>query len=221
MALAKPRTFVNKSGIAVWNLVKRLKLDDARELLVVHDDLDLPVGKVRLRARGSHGGNNGIRSIIETTGSDEFRRLRIGIGRPVVNGKPSYEPDVVPDYVLSDPPPDERDLLLIQLASNLEAVISQRLAKTNDGNNRIPVIEVLRSTPVVRKILLEGDPRSLPKAMANGDSGMQLFDQHLAKLWKAEIISGTESLRLASNPEALTMIMRGLSTRDLAASLVG
>ena len=57
--------------------------------------------------------------------------------------------------------------------------------------------------------------------MANGDSGMQLFDQHLAKLWKAEIISGTESLRLASNPEALTMIMRGLSTRDLAASLVG
>ncbi len=118
-------------------------------------------------------------------------------------------------------PPDERELLVIQLAANLEAVISQRLAKTHDGKNRIPVIEVLRSTPVVRKILLEGDPRSLPKAMANGDSGMQLFDQHLARLWKAEIISGTESLRLASNPEALAMIMRGLSTRDLAASLVG
>ncbi len=118
-------------------------------------------------------------------------------------------------------PPDERELLIIQLAANLEAVISQRLAKTHEGNNRIPVVEVLRSTPVVRKILLEGDPRSLPKAMANGDSGMQLFDQHLAKLWKAEIISGTESLRLASNPEALAMIMRGLSTRDLAASLVG
>ena len=118
-------------------------------------------------------------------------------------------------------PPEERELLVIQLAANLEAVISQRLAKTHDGKNRIPVVEVLRSTPVVRKILLEGDPRSLPKAMANGDSGMQLFDQHLAKLWKAEIISGTESLRLASNPEALAMIMRGLSTRDLAASLVG
>ena len=118
-------------------------------------------------------------------------------------------------------PPDERELLVIQLAANLEAVISQRLARTHDGKNRIPVVEVLRSTPVVRKILLEGDPRSLPKAMANGDSGMQLFDQHLAKLWKAEIISGTESLRLASNPEALAMMMRGLSTRDLAASLVG
>ena len=74
---------------------------------------------------------------------------------------------------------------------------------------------------LVRKNLAEEDPRLLPKAIANQDSGMQLFDQHLAKLWKAELISGTEALRLATNPEALAMIMRGLSTRDLAASLVG
>jgi twitching motility protein PilT len=118
-------------------------------------------------------------------------------------------------------PPAERDLLLIQLAGNLEAVISQRLAKTVNKKDRIPVIEIMRNTPVVRKILLEGDPRSLPKAIANQDQGMQLFDQHLSKLWKAEIISGTEALRLATNPEALNMIMRGLSTRDLASSLVG
>jgi twitching motility protein PilT len=118
-------------------------------------------------------------------------------------------------------PPDERELLLMQLSANLEAVISQRLARTHDGKDRIPVVEILRNTPVVRKLILEGDARSLPKAMANGDSGMQLFDQHLAKLWKAEFISGTEALRLATNPEALNMIMRGLSTRDLAASLVG
>jgi twitching motility protein PilT len=118
-------------------------------------------------------------------------------------------------------PPEERDLLLIQLGANLEAVISQRLATTVNGVDRIPVVEIMRNTPVIRKILLEGDPKMLPKAIANQDQGMQLFDQHLAKLWKAEIISGTESLRLASNPEALSMIMRGLSTRDLAASLVG
>jgi twitching motility protein PilT len=118
-------------------------------------------------------------------------------------------------------PPDERDLLLIQLAANLEAVISQRLARTHDGKDRIPVVEIMRSTPVVRKIILEGDPKALPKAMANGDGGMQLFDQHLAKLWEAEIISGTEALRLATNPEAVSMIMKGLSTRDLASSLVG
>ncbi len=118
-------------------------------------------------------------------------------------------------------PPDERDLLLIQIAANLEAVVSQRLARTYNDKDRIPVVEIMRNTPVVRKILLEGDPKLLPRAIANQDQGMQLFDQHLSKLWKAEIISGTEALRLATNPEALNMIMRGLSTRDLAASLVG
>ena len=89
-------------------------------------------------ARGGHGGNNGIRSIIETTGSDEFRRLRIGIGRPVVNGKPSYEPDVVADYVLSDPSPDERDLLDEAVERAIEAIemtlaedIDQAMAQFN------------------------------------------------------------------------------------------
>jgi twitching motility protein PilT len=118
-------------------------------------------------------------------------------------------------------PPAERDLLRMQLAANLEAVISQRLAKTRNGKDRLPVIEVMRNTPVVRKIIAEDDPAILPKAIANGDSGMQMFDQHLAKLWKAELISGTEALRLATNPEALGMVMRGLSARDLAAGLVG
>lgn len=117
-------------------------------------------------------------------------------------------------------PPAERDLLRMQLAANLEAVISQRLAKTRNGKDRLPVVEVMRNTPVVRKIIADEDPTALPKAIASQESGMQLFDQHLAKLWKAELISGTEALRLASNPEALTMIMRGLSTRDLAAGLV-
>jgi twitching motility protein PilT len=118
-------------------------------------------------------------------------------------------------------PPDERDLLLLQLAGNLEAVISQRLAKTANGKDRIPIVEIMRSTPVIRKILREGDTNSLPQAIANGEQGMQLFDQHLGRLWEAEMISGTEALRLASNPEAVSMVMRGLSTRDLATSLVG
>ncbi len=118
-------------------------------------------------------------------------------------------------------PPEERDLLLFQLSNNLEAVISQRLARTVNGKDRIPIVEILRSTPVVRKLLREGEAHSLPQAIANGEQGMQLFDQHLARLWQAEVISGTEALRLASNPEAVSMIMRGLSTRDLATSLVG
>ena len=118
-------------------------------------------------------------------------------------------------------PPDERDLLTMQLATNLEAVISQRLAKTYNGKDRIPVVEILRNTPVVRKMISEGKPGAVAKAMASGEQGMQLFDQHLAKLWQAEVIHGTEALRLATNPEAISMIMRGLSSRDLASSLVG
>ena len=111
VTLAKPRTFVNKSGGAVGNLVRRLGLGDARELLLVYDELDLPVGKVRLRARGGAAGQKGIQSIIDAVGSDQFARLRIGIGRPLVQGKPSWDPEAVAGYVLSDPPPAERDLL--------------------------------------------------------------------------------------------------------------
>ncbi|MEE8385568.1 MAG: aminoacyl-tRNA hydrolase, partial [Dehalococcoidia bacterium] len=111
VALAKPRTFVNESGVAVWSLIKRLKLDDARELLVVCDDLDLPVGRLRLRPQGGHGGHRGLRSIVQRTESNQFPRLRIGIGRPVVAGEPSYEPNDVANYVLSDPPPAEREVL--------------------------------------------------------------------------------------------------------------
>jgi len=111
VALAKPRTFYNESGRAVWSLIKRLKLDDAQELLVVCDELDLPLGKVRLRGRGGGGGQKGLQSIARETGSDRFARLRIGIGRPVVRGEPSYEPDVIASYVLSEPPPDERHAL--------------------------------------------------------------------------------------------------------------
>lgn len=111
VALAKPRVFVNVCGPVVWNLIKRLKLDDASELLVVRDDIDLPLGKLRIRPSGGSGGHKGIKSIIEATGSDQFGRMRIGIGRPVVNGKPSWEPEDVADYVLSDPTPDERERL--------------------------------------------------------------------------------------------------------------
>ena len=117
-------------------------------------------------------------------------------------------------------PPDERDLLRMQLAVNLEAVISQRLAKTRNGKDRLPVVEVMRNTPVVRKIIAEQETSLLSKAIANQDSGMQLFDQHLAWLHKAELISGTEALRLATNPEALAMMMRGVSTQDLQAGVV-
>jgi PTH1 family peptidyl-tRNA hydrolase len=136
VTLAKPRTYVNESGKAVWNLAKRLKLDDAKELLVVYDELDLPLGQVRIRPSGSPGGHNGIKSIAEATGSDQFPRVRIGIGRPVVRGKPSWEPEHVANYVLSDPPPEDRvaldeaveramDAIELALADGIEAAMQQ------------------------------------------------------------------------------------------------
>ena len=81
VALAKPRTYVNKSGAAVTSLMARYRAT-AEDLLVIYDDMDLAAGKLRLRARGSAGGHNGMRSIVGALGTQDFVRLRIGIGRP-------------------------------------------------------------------------------------------------------------------------------------------
>ncbi|MEM6854436.1 MAG: PilT/PilU family type 4a pilus ATPase [Planctomycetota bacterium] len=105
-------------------------------------------------------------------------------------------------------PPAERDLLLVQLATNLEAVISQRLARTVDGKGRVPVVEVLRSNSSVRKFILEGRAVELNDIIENRENGMQTFDQHLLELYTAKTISGTEALRLATNPEAVSLGMR-------------
>ena len=79
--LAKPRTFVNESGRAVTSLLARYRASP-EDLIVIYDDMDLRPGKIRLRARGGAGGHNGMKSIIAAVGSQEFARLRIGIGRP-------------------------------------------------------------------------------------------------------------------------------------------
>jgi PTH1 family peptidyl-tRNA hydrolase len=82
VALVKPQTFMNLSGQAVSNLRGWYKIDPARELLVIYDDMDLPFGKLRLRERGSPGTHNGMRSIAGQLGGNEFPRLRVGIDQP-------------------------------------------------------------------------------------------------------------------------------------------
>ncbi|MCL2858541.1 MAG: aminoacyl-tRNA hydrolase [Streptococcaceae bacterium] len=77
----KPMTYMNESGRAVGPLLSYYGLTD-EDLTVVHDDLDSPVGRVRLRTKGSSGGQNGVKSIIAHVGSQEFNRVKIGIGRP-------------------------------------------------------------------------------------------------------------------------------------------
>lgn len=86
VVLAKPFTFMNDSGMSVAPLVRWYKIDPASELLVIYDDLDLPFGTIRMRADGSSGGQNGMKSIIAQLGTQEFPRLRVGIGRPQGRG---------------------------------------------------------------------------------------------------------------------------------------
>ena len=119
--LAKPRTFVNRSGQAVAAIQRNFKIDIDRTL-VICDDLDLPVGTLRLKPGGGHGGQKGLRSVIGALGGGDFPRLRIGIGRPVVDGEPSRDPRAVADYVLSDPPPQEAEALQATVADAAEAV---------------------------------------------------------------------------------------------------
>jgi PTH1 family peptidyl-tRNA hydrolase len=109
IVLARPQTFMNLSGESVSRLVEKYHLD-LSDLLVVHDDLDLPLGRIRLRRGGGSGGHRGIESIIACLGSRDFPRLRVGIGRPNETGTDSCEDDIV-SYVLSDFTPDEaRDI---------------------------------------------------------------------------------------------------------------
>lgn len=92
--LLKPLTYMNLSGESLRAVIDFYKIDP-KDIMVVYDDLDLPVGKIRLRMKGSAGGHNGIKSIIAHLGTQEFNRIRIGIGRPE-NGMS------ITDYVLSD-----------------------------------------------------------------------------------------------------------------------
>jgi PTH1 family peptidyl-tRNA hydrolase len=101
--LVMPQTFMNQSGAALGPVFERFD-SSAKELIVVYDDIALPLGKLRIRQKGSAGGHNGIKSIISTLGSDEFLRIRVGImpDRPVGDMR---------DFVLSRVGRGDRDLL--------------------------------------------------------------------------------------------------------------
>jgi PTH1 family peptidyl-tRNA hydrolase len=105
--LIKPGSFMNVTGPPVARLARKLHLGPA-DLVIVFDDIDLPLGKVRVRLKGSAGGHNGVRSLIEAFGTDALRRVKIGIGRP---GRPGEDRDRVSDHVLSPFYPEEHDTI--------------------------------------------------------------------------------------------------------------
>lgn len=101
--LVKPGSYMNESGPAVARLLRRLHVGPP-DLIVVFDDLDLPLGTVRVRMKGSAGGHNGVRSLIEALGTEELRRVKVGVGRP---GEPGRDRAQIVDHVLSPFDPDE------------------------------------------------------------------------------------------------------------------
>jgi PTH1 family peptidyl-tRNA hydrolase len=138
VVIVKPRTFVNRSGDAVGPLLKKHRFQP-QQLLVVYDELDLPSGAVRLRPKGSAGGHNGMKSIIGAIGSNDFPRIRIGIGRPTLVGEPTWEPEVVARYVLGNPPADERRTLedaADYAASAIETAITDSFERAMNQFNR-------------------------------------------------------------------------------------
>lgn len=102
----KPLTYMNRSGLTVEKAVRLYGLE-ARDILVIHDDLDLAFGRIRIRNRGGDGGHKGVASIIDTLGDEHFIRLRIGIGRP-------RDDTPVEEFVLS-PFEDEEEGLLAEI----------------------------------------------------------------------------------------------------------
>lgn len=120
LLLARPWTFVNLSGKSVACLVGKYNVPSG-DLLVIYDDMDLPVGKIRLRQSGSSGGHKGINSIISALGSGDFPRIRVGIGRPQ-GEKQSMSEDAIVNYVLSDFSSQEEEIVKSVIARVAEAI---------------------------------------------------------------------------------------------------
>lgn len=129
VALIKPRTFVNKSGDAVQTGLNKFHLG-IEDILVISDDITLPPGKIRLRKQGGSGGHNGLKSIIHTLGSNEFTRLRIGVG--------DVDEGSLVDHVLGPLPKESSKLMSEALASSADAIellLSKGLAESMNTYN--------------------------------------------------------------------------------------
>lgn len=114
LVLAKSNTFMNLSGGPVANLAKYFSVD-AENIIVVHDELDIPFDALKLKRGGGHGGHNGLRDISKALDTSEFTRVRVGVGRPSGRQDPA-------DFVLSDFSAGERDLLSVLIADAADAI---------------------------------------------------------------------------------------------------
>jgi len=135
LALAFPQTYYNESGLAVAALVRRHGIDDPTRVVVIHDELDLPPGRIRVKAGGGLAGNNGLRSIKAHLHSDDFIRVRIGVGKPPGRMQGA-------DHVLRRPGRAERaelDVAVEEAADAVETILAEGVAAAmNCFNGRGP-----------------------------------------------------------------------------------
>jgi PTH1 family peptidyl-tRNA hydrolase len=130
IALLEPETYMNESGRSISAAARFFKVDPA-DVLVVHDDVDLEVGRLQARLGGGLAGHNGLRSIAQALGTQEFLRLRIGVGRPARGDRRP-----VADYVLSPfAPEDDVDAIVTGAADAVESLLLEGLALTQQRFN--------------------------------------------------------------------------------------
>jgi PTH1 family peptidyl-tRNA hydrolase len=132
MVVAVPTTFYNEAGVAAGALVKRFGIDDPGRVVVVHDELDLPVGRIKVKVGGGLAGNNGLKSIKAHLGTDAFLRVRIGVGKPpgTQQGR---------DHVLRRPARRERealDVAIAEAADAVELILSDGVERAMERHNR-------------------------------------------------------------------------------------
>jgi PTH1 family peptidyl-tRNA hydrolase len=134
VTLAFPQTYMNDSGLAVAALVRRHGIDDLHRLVVVHDELDLPTGRLKLKVGGGLAGHNGLKSVKAHVHSDDFVRVRIGVGKP-----PGSQAGR--DYVLRKPGKAEQtelDLVVEQAADAVEAILAEGVDAAMGRYNAAP-----------------------------------------------------------------------------------
>jgi len=132
--LAKPMTFMNLSGRAVRNLARFFDLD-TKDVLVIHDDIDLVFGRIKIKQKGGDGGHNGLKSLIEAFGSNVFARVRIGIGRPDTKQE-------VKEYVLNRFDTQQQGVLDEVITMAQDAVETILLKGLAEGMNRFSRKEI-------------------------------------------------------------------------------
>lgn len=141
--LAQPLAFMNRSGPPLRAAMDRMDID-VGDLVIVHDDLDLEFGRIKIKAKGGHGGHNGVRSVMDALGRDDFSRVRMGIGRPDPE-------DSVVDHVLGGFSPEERthlDTFVALGRDAVEAILRDGVRESMSAFNRKFEMEAKRKNGI-------------------------------------------------------------------------